>query len=103
MSYESLLSKGKRSSQAFIRNVSSDAVAARAAQPIVWFLIQMRRGSKLMSYGGLFISYFVVVTPVAVFLRICGRDALRLKHPSATSTTWFTSDLRTGQCDRELF
>jgi hypothetical protein len=72
-------------------------------QKVAWLLIQVKRTSKFMAYGVLIIFYFVVITPIAILLRICGRDALHLKHHSANGTTWLVSDSRIGKCGREMF
>ena len=102
MRYSPSSSEEKRSSPSLIRHSWADVVPF-GTQIIDWFRTQMRRASKVMSYGVLTIIYFVVITPIAVLLRICGRDPLRLKPPSENGTTWFASDSRIGQCGPEQF
>jgi hypothetical protein len=52
--------------------------ASIAAFPIGWIVTQLILG----------ILFYLVLTPLALFFRIKGRDALKLRRPPAESTMW---------------
>jgi hypothetical protein len=56
--------------------------ASIAAFPIGWIVTQLILG----------ILFYLVLTPLALYFRIKGRDALKLRRPPTNGTMWETRD-----------
>lgn len=72
----------------------------RLARPIylVWYALSGAVG-LVVSNGVLALIFYLVVTPIGLILRICGRDALRRKWDRSASTYWIPSRPNTDSRD----
>lgn len=52
--------------------------ATITAMPLGWVMMQLM----------LAIMFYIVLTPIAFIRRVCGRDALQLKHQDAKESYW---------------
>jgi TRAP-type C4-dicarboxylate transport system permease small subunit len=57
-----------------------------------WVARQSARISSLLTIGMLAVSYFVLITPLAMIFRFLGRDLLRLRRTPEARSAWKPSD-----------
>ena len=65
-----------------------------------WAVRQCARVSGLLTIGMLAVSYFVLITPLAILFRFFGRDPLHLRRAPEARSAWKPDN--PGDCELNM-